>query len=300
MSGTNPNRKAKTVTTPNSDTTSTPTNSVPTSNEENIPMSTDTSDVTTTSTDATTPENTEPNMDPGNMDQNFYMALRDQLIGLVNDHNRLASEIQNAGDRVALKDQLLENPDQTNDSEFVANVKRMQELSDALAEIERIIDAAAEPFIQNALKRSGVVEKQEKADEIAKQAKATANYLSAMNASTDGIPNLVGRKSGATSTGDGRGAGVKKYRNLNVFVDGKRAEQKATVKNKDTGQSETVLKSNLTYGAQAANVPSDVFRAAFIKAQGTEDASNFKDKVEFDVTDGNNVTHSVVVLKDAE
>lgn len=248
---------------------------------------------------------TEPNLSPGNIDNSFYLVLREKLTTEVNSHNQLAAEIKNAGDRVALKDQLKENPQETNDEEFVAIVSRMNELSDALAAVEREFDAKSEPYIQNALKRSGVEAKQSQADELAKTVKATINFLTAMDASIDGIPTLTGR-SANKSTGDGRGSGVAKYRNLNVYVDGKRAEQKGTIKVDDPNNpgkkiDKNVMKSNLTYGAQAANVPGDVFREAFITAQGTKDAAQFKDRVEFEIVDGkdNTKTHSVVVVKDA-
>lgn len=258
-------------------------NSVPTQNEENS---------VTTST-----ETAQPNLNPGNMDPNFYNVMRAQLEGWVNDHNAKAETIKNKGDRVALKDSLLENPAQTNDEEFVSLVNKRNELSDALEAAEKAISEKAEPFIQNHLKNSGVDTLQSEADEIAKQAKATINYLTAMGASLDGIPALANRAGRNTNTsGDGRGAGVPKYRNLEVYVDGKRAEQKVNKKQSD-GTTKPVLVSNLTYGANAAGVPTDVFREAFIKAQGTTDPGNFKDRVEFEVTDENKNTHAVVVQK---
>jgi hypothetical protein len=269
-------------------------NSTPNSEDNSVT----TSDVTS---ENPTPVVEEKPIDlsPGMMDETLYLALRDQLSAAVNEHNSLAEGIKAAGDRVALKDSLLEKPEQTNDTEFVSLVTRRNELSDALEAAEKEISEKAEPFIQNHLKRSGVEEKQNKADEIAKQAKATINFLGAMNASLDGIPALANRSGRNTSTSDGRGSGVKKYRNLEVYVDGRIADQKVTVKKAD-GTTENVRKSNLTYGASAANVPNDVFREAFVKAQGTDDAANFKERVVFDVTDGTGKVHSVIVKKIAD
>jgi len=262
-------------------------NSVPTQNEEN----------SVTENETPNSETPTPDLNPGNMDPNFYNVMRTQLEGWVNDHNSKAEVIKNKGDRVALKDSLLENPAQTNDNDFVELVNRRNELSDALEAAEKAISEKAEPFIVNALKTSGVDKLQSEADEIAKQAKATINYLSAMGASLDGIPALANRAGrNSTTSGDGRGAGVPKYRNLEVYVDGKRSEQKVNKKQSD-GTTKPVLVSNLTYGANAAGVPTDVFREAFIKAQGTSDPGSFKDKVEFEVTDENKNTHSVVVQK---
>jgi hypothetical protein len=249
-------------------------------------------------------QNTEPKTySPGKMDATFYNAMREQVIDSATKHNALAETIKNSGNRVALKDQLRENPESTNDAEFVALVNKRNELSDALEALDKEFDAKSEPFILTHLKNSGVEAKQAEADELAKQVKATTNYLSAMGASLDDIPNLTNRSGNKSSTGDGRGSGVAKYRNLNVYVDNKRAEQKITKKVKNEDGTETlkaVLVSNLTYGANAANVQPDVFREAFTNAQGTKDAAEFKDRVEFEITDAKNVKHSVVVTKAAE
>lgn len=261
-------------------------------------MTTPNSGTTITADQPNTAENVkEVDLSPGNIANDFYLAMREALITNVQEHNALAEAIKNAGDRVALADSLKANPEQTNDDAFVSLVARYYEISDALEAAAKELAEKSEPFIQNHLKRSGVEEKQAKADEIAKQAKATITFLNAMDASTDGIPALANRSNRSSTSGDGRGAGVPKFRNLDVYVDGKIADQKITVKGKDGAPDTHVRKSNLTYGAQAANVPTDVFREAFIKAQGTSDPASFKDRVEFTVTDGKNVTHQVVVSK---
>ena len=240
-------------------------------------------------------ETQEITRNPGLIDPAFYEGMYQNVVKLATEHNNKAQQIQDAGDRVAIMDSLRANPEQTNDSDFVELAKRRAELSDALEAAEKAFAEKSEPFIQEHLKRSGVETLQSEADELAKQVKATTQFMNAMGATIEGIPALKNRAGRSSSTGDGRGSGIPKYRNLEVYVDGKRAEQKINVKNKD-GSVTGVLKSNLTYGANAAGVPSDVFRAAFVKAQGTDDAANFKDRVEFIVNDGTK-DHSVVVQK---
>lgn len=263
--------------------------------EENVNPNGENADSTENS--AGNAEETKPTLNPGLINAEFYTGLYDGTVEKAKEHNGLLEQVKAAGDRVAITDMLKEKPESVNDDAFLAIAKRRQELSDQYEAAEKEFAAAAEPHIDAHLKRSHVPEKLEKADELAKQVKATIQFLNSMNATTDGIPTLTNR-SGKTSTGtgDGRGAGVAKYRNLEIFVNGKRAEQKITVTAKD-GSTSHEMRSNLTYGANAAGVDSETFRKLFTDAQGTTDAAQFKDVVEFDVKNDKGVVSKVLVRK---
>lgn len=249
-----------------------------------------------TQTESPPAKNGEAPKLPAGVSPEFFSTLVGTATTEANQYNQLTDEIANIGDRVALKDKLLENPEQANDEELTSLVREYNRLSDALEEIAKKRDEKAEPYILNALKRSGVEEKQARADEHAKHVKSFVVFIQSMGGDVSSIPTLKGSRSRTTS-GDGRGSGVPKYRNLRVYVDGQLAAQKVPVKKEGVVIGHEV-KSNLTYGAAAASVPTDVFRKLFTDAQGTTDPANFKDRVEFKVTDATGKVHEVSVSKD--
>lgn len=272
--------------------------------EENpVTENTDTVNETTEENSTTSEEATPvapPN--PGNMNADMYTAMVSELIKYANAHNQLVEEINSVGDRVALFDNLKANPERTNDPEFEAIVRRYYELSDALEQTAKEMNDKAEPFIQNALKNSGVEDKQEQASKHAQTVKSGVTFLQAMDADISNIPTLTGKKSTSSGSADGRGAGTPKIRNLRVFVDGKLAAEKVPVKKKINGVVTTTneVKSNLTFGARAAGVTTEILREKFYELQGTKDPAQFKDRVEFELTDGKGTVHNITVEKTSD
>lgn len=232
----------------------------------------------------------------------FVELMKGQLKEQVNKHNGLIETIKNTGDRVALKDQIVANPDSLPDVNVAAQVKEMSALEEQLEQLHKAVNEAIEPFIQAALKRSGVENLQAEADTIATQVKATVNYLGSFGVPITDVPSLTGRSVRTSSNATASGTNTPKYKKLRVSVgDSPETRELLTypvVTTASDGTKTTRQASNLTLGAKAANVTGEAFRKAFTDAAGTTDPGKFPDRVEFVITDLAGKTHYCLVTKD--
>lgn len=216
----------------------------------------------------------------------------------INAHNLLAEQIKNTGDRVALKASIFENPETLPDAEVTQLINEIKDLETRLEDLHAQAIKDIEPFIQAALKRSGVEQKMAEADDLLKVVNASLAYMRAAGfdeETLNSLPKVEGRPNRTRTTNAGTGTSAPKYRNLNVYVDGELVQEdvKKVVDNKNV----VVKVSNLTFGAKHLGISSEALRTAFTNAAGTTDADKFPERTSFNLTDPKGVEHAVVIVK---
>lgn len=245
--------------------------------------------MTETATEAPATTNEEPQVDANAGVDEFGLALKERLLGTINERNEIVARLKGAeGDEATLLDNLREN---STNPEVQKYTKAIEELDNKREALWNKRDELLKPEIEAAQSGTNVEEETAKVDALDKQVRSALTYLKETygeNSVTD-LPALLGRKN--RSKGSGSGEGGKRIRGFDIWVDGKLATSR---------DANGVERSNFSAAAKAVGVDTKTLQEAFWKEQGTQDAKEYKDRVEFTITVGEGdeaKTHTVVAKR---
>lgn len=165
-------------------------------------------------------------------------------------------------------------------AEFNAKIEKLESALETV-KAERLVTATPliQPAYEAAVKGSGV--DLTALDEQLKLLRTTAKYLTTVygDDALEGTEKIASRgKSGGS--GDGRGAGGRRIRGFEVYIDGVLAAAK---------NSNGVLKSTFSIAAKMLETETVELQRAFFAAAGSEDtkSESFPDVVEFEFNEHN-------------
>ena len=208
---------------------------------------------------------------------------------LINQRNEKVGLIKAAeGDPQALLEALRKSSE---NAEVVKINAQIDKLTDSLYALETRRDELLKPEVEAVRKdaSSKVEAVTAEVDTLDTQIRAAKNFLKQIygEAALSGLPEMTGRKNRES---DGSGSRI---RGFDVYVDDTLATQR---------DGKGVERSNFSAAAKAAGVDTVTLQEGFWAAQGTKDSKQFKDRVEFTVTEpakGEEAakTHKVVAVR---
>lgn len=233
-------------------------------------------EVTPEVTQSVTPEATAPVVPTVELDE-FAQQAKERISATIAELNTVNNQIKASSGSPDEILEALESSHSDNGGEFdklQATITKLDKALDAaIAQRKEMLKPVVESMTGEATQN--IQPLLDKAAALNKTVTNGKNYLTGIygDAAIADLPEVVKvRRSTA-----GAGAGSKRIRGFESYVNGKIATQK-------NAQGADV--SNMSAAARMIGVDTKVVQEAFWTAQGTQDATKFKDSVEFEVKNG--------------
>lgn len=239
---------------------------------------------------------TETATKPAVVLDDFGKQAVEQASALIAQRNEKVGILQAAqGDPQGLLEALRKSSD---NAEVVKINGQIDKVNDQLLALETKRDEILKPVVEemraNAASQAETVTAE--VDTIDAKVKSARNFIKQMygEAALDLLPDMLGRKNRPSHDGEGGG---KRVRGFDVYVDGELATQR-------DGQGN--VRSNFAAAAKLAGVDTVTLQEGFWTAQGTQNSKEFKERVEFTVTqpkgneDGSDKERAIVAVKTPE
>lgn len=207
----------------------------------------------------------------------FGQATVERAKGIINELNSNVKVLKaSQGDAQATLEALRENPPTDDAAKLTAAIEEIDNKREALF-VKR--DEILKPLVAEQMEaaKNGSEGVQAKVDDLKKKVAAALKYIKELYGEEhlEGLPKVEGVR--APSTGSNAGAGGKRVRGFDFYVDGKLI----TTRN---AQGKEV--SNLAAAAKELNVAADDLRDAFYAAAGTTENKKAPAVVEFAISAG--------------